>query len=252
VRAGTSRLTPLAHRAGCTEGQLYTIAIGLVVAVLLAASGFPAAFRDALRPVIDVAGAEPSTTTVVAPSTPTPTSLVDLVTDQSSPFIDVDNPSLDGAPAAPTDAAEPPAAGDDEPLACDAQAALDLTDGLLRTLNVLGVLPDTSVTQLLAGLTGCTEDDPVILMIGVLAQLGSRLPDPGFDLPLIPLPSPDLPPGIIELVQPLRDAIDPICGVAASAGQVAFYGLAGWPLALDAITLQAINQVLLVCGQLQA
>jgi hypothetical protein len=241
----TPRLTPLARRAGCTEGQLYTVVIGLVVAVVLASSGLPVAFREAVRPL---AGAERPR---VAPDLSPPTSAVDLVIDPSSPFLDPGRPLIEPPVDDPAEPPEAPTTDDDEPMACESQAALDLTDELLRTLNVLGVLPDTSVTQLLANLTGCKQGDPVLLVIGVLAQLGSRLPDPGFDLPLIPLPSQDLPPDVVALVQPLRDAIDPICGAASSAAQIAFYGLAGWPLALDAVSLQAVNQVLLVCGQLQ-
>lgn len=244
-----ARLAPLARRARCTEGQLCTMAIGVVVTLLLAWAGLPAAFRDGVRPGVGAA-TERTTSTTGAPA-PT-TSLGELVADPSSPYFDPDSLLLTAPPDASGSAEPNPPAGEEASIPCESQAAVDLTGELLRTLNVLGVLPEPSVTLLLSNLAGCDQGDPVVLVMGVLAELGGRLPDPGFDLPVLPIPAQDLPPEVVALAQPLRDAIDPICAAVASLSQIAFYGLAGYPLAIDRISLQALQQVLLVCGQLQA
>lgn len=246
-----SRLAPIAQRARCTEGQLYTMVIGLVVALLLVTTGLPAAFRDVVGPVAGAATGDPTTSTT--PSEPTtPTSLIDLVTDPSSPYFDPNSPLLPEGTAAPSGPGDPLDPVEEEPaVACDSQAALDVVGELLRTLNVLGVLPDTSVTKLLANVTGCKQGDPVILVMGVLAQLGSRIPDLGFDLPLLPPLVGQVPPELVAAVQPLRDVIDPVCGTVGSVSQVVFYGFAGWPMSIDLFTIQTLQQVLLLCGQLQ-
>lgn len=240
----------LAQRLRCTEGQLYTMVIGVVFAALLATAGLPAAFRDVVSPPLRAAAEVPSTTTTTVPSD---TSLVDVVGDPSSPYYNPDSPLLDDPLTSDT-----PAGGDDElppvdgpAAACSSQATLDATSKLLHSLDGLGVLPSDATMNLLASVTKCKPSDNTVLALGVLAEFGGKLPHPPLTLPLLPIPSLELPAALIEQAQPLRDAFDPICGAVGQLPTLVFYGLGPFPIGVGPFTLQAINQILFVCGQLQ-
>ena len=90
------RAARAAEVLGCTEGRVYTLAIGLVLAVVLVVSGWPAARIEVLvaeaPPVAGVgvppAGADPA---LPDPSSPSPSTGVqpdDLTTSTSDPSVD--------------------------------------------------------------------------------------------------------------------------------------------------------------------
>ena len=250
------RLARPAQRLHCTEGQLYTMAIGLVVAISLSAAGLPAAFRDIARPLFDVVApaSAPSASATTIPSVPTGPPAGGRAERDAGTTTPADAalpPLKAPGPREPAGGAAAPLPAAPAPAPCQSQATIDTASKLLAQLDVLNVLPDTAVSLLLANLTGCRPGDPTLLVLGVLAEFGRKLPRLGFVLPPLPLPAIPIPAPIVSAVQPLRSAIDPICKTVGSLSTVVFYGLAGWPLAIQTTTLHAINEVLLVCGQLQ-
>ncbi|MEA2309462.1 MAG: hypothetical protein QOI65_1748 [Thermoleophilaceae bacterium] len=108
-RAVTPIVT-LSQRLGCTEGQAYTIIIGLVVAVTLAVGGIPAALRSKplaaaspnLRAAAPAAPAAPPAT--IGPTAPT--TVPPVATPPARPSLDGSSPV--SPPAAPNPPTRPP------------------------------------------------------------------------------------------------------------------------------------------------
>lgn len=245
VRGPVARV---ARRLGWTDGQVYTMAIGLGFAALLISFGLPATMGGPglAAAGVEQAGPPPSTPT---PTTPSPTT-VDLAPWEMPPVgAATPVPATPRPPATPPSPDPPPVGQGSPPDASCAttQEAQPVVDALAAT----GVFPDQSTKLILARVTGCSETDPAVLLLSALAELGTGLPDPGVDVPILPLPFLEIPPELIEAVQPFRDAIDPMCDAVGEVSQVFFYGFGTWPAGIGAALGTPIRQVLLACGQLR-
>jgi len=237
-----------------TEGQVYTATIGLTVALALLVFGLPGGFggqplaADTGNPSVPVPTAGPSSPPTVGTAAPPPPTVRPVpASTPGAPIGDAPTlpPDASGprptSPNAPTPEAPPDA--DCPP----AEAARPIIDALGET----GVFPDDGTMLLLEHITGCSPSDPAVLLLGVLAEFGSGLPDPGFEIPGLQLPFVEIPPAIIEAVQPLRAAIDPLCDAVGASSAVFFYGLGTWPGGVGSAVGTPIRQVLLACGQLR-
>jgi hypothetical protein len=244
-----TRLAALAERIGCSEGQLYTMTIGAALAIVLGLFGLSVGLAD--HPVSEL-GATDRASVGVALDSP----LGSLTAAGPLPA-----PSLLGvdrlAPAPAVGGAEQPGddtkPGTDEPPPppCSSQPLLDATNQVLDPLGTTGLVPSDSTKLLLAHLTGCRPSDPLVLALGVLAETGSGIPDPGVAIPVLPIPFVELPQPVIDAMQPFREIIDPTCDAVGASATVAFYGLSTYPAGIDVTVLTGIRTILLVCGQLR-
>lgn len=243
-----TRAAAIAQRLGCTEGQIYTLTIGLSLSLLLLVLGLqtnftpvPRAEAQVLAPQLGQPVDEPPPLNVTGGA-----SLLDLAPLGPQPSF----ATLDPPAAAPS---TPPPAGstDPEPNPCANDNLQQTAKPIVAALEGTGVVPSDSVLALLGVASGCNTTDPVVVALGLIAEFGSRVPDPGFRLPVIPLPFVEIPSAVVDLVQPLRPAIDPICDAAGAVVTVVLFGFATYPLGIDSTMLTAVNQVLLVCGQVR-
>lgn len=241
-------LGALAQRLGCSEGQLYTMTIGVVIAVVLGLFGLSVGLDDralvgsefgapARSPIGAVSGSELDALDAAGLF---PASLPEAVEALASPELSGSGSSGGSGNQEPQPPSPP----------CDAQPLLDVTSQVLDALKVAGA-PSNATKLLLAHLTGCKPSDPVVLALGVLAETGSGLPDPGVALPVVPIPFVEVPQPVIDAVQPFREIIDPTCDAIGASATVAFYGLSTYPLGIDVAVLTGIRTILLVCGQLR-
>ena len=164
-----------------TEGQVYSVVITLVAAVLLSLG---------LGDVHGVAGsafaepplAQPGATLppVVVP-TPAPTPAVPLLplTPSASPlpgFAPVPEPAPfpQPEPTGPMPSPSPTPA----PAACDLQSVSDTGKGLVTTLDALagGSLPEKDLLAAIGVVTGCDPADPAVIAVGLLIGIGNTLP----------------------------------------------------------------------------
>lgn len=252
----TGPVANLARRMGWTDGQLYTVAIGLSVALVLLAFGIPGSLGGATRFAAADARpapvAPPPTTSVAMPDTPS------VAPGPSGP------PARGAVPAGPSPVGasapsappigSPAAAAPGDPSESPPDEPCPTTEGAQPVVDALGesgVFPDDSTTLILARITGCSQTDPAVLLLGALAEFGSGLPDPGIDIPVLPVPFVEIPPAVVDEVQPFRDAIDPMCDAVGSASQVFFFGFGTWPGGVGPAVGTPIRQLLLACGQLR-
>lgn len=248
MTTSTTRAGALARRIGCTEGQIYTITIGLSLSILLLVLGLQTNFTPIPRAGAQIAVPQPrqpgdGLPPLDAPGGDTSFDLAPLGPQPS--FATSDPPT--------TSPTRPPAGSTDpEPNPCASDGLQQTAKPIVAALEGTGLVPSDSVLALLGVASGCNTTDPVVVTLGLIAEFGSQLPDTGFRLPVVPLPFVEIPAAVVDLVQPLRPAIDPICDAAGSVVTVIVFGFATYPLGIDSAMLNAVNQVLLVCGQVRA
>jgi hypothetical protein len=240
-----------------TPGQYWTSALALLVALPVLFFGLPPT-TTLVQTGLDPAADSPNPPTA-GPSTDAPTDRGILV----GPPRSVAGPGF-GSVAEPTDPDVDPTAVTDPPPAADGAGpvprpapgepcpAAETVESTLEALSGVEVVPRKSVVALIGGLAGCSEIDPTIFPIALLAEIGSGLPDPGLEVPLPTVPFVEIPPAAVDLAQPLRDAIEPLCETAALGSPLILIGLSTWPTNVDQVLLLPVSQVLLVCGQLLA
>lgn len=158
----------------------------------------------------------------------------------------------DGGPAVtdPLPATSDP--GPAPPSSSEACPPAEAVEPVLEALAGVEFVPQASIVALIGALAGCSEIDPTIFPIALLAETGSGLPDPGLEVPLPAVPFVEIPLGVVDLAQPLRDVIQPLCDAASLASPLILIGLSSWPTNVDQVLLIPVGQVLLVCGQLLA
>ncbi len=245
----STRIGAVARRIGCTEGQVYTMTLGLSVAVLLLVLGLRTNFTPA--PSAQAAVSEPSAGSPLEQLVPSVSpddgrAPVDVINRNPQPAIGQPPASGGTTPKPATGGSTPPA-----PRPCDDDETVQTVAPVLAALKATGVVPSDSLLNLIGVVTGCNPTAPAVVAIGAIAELGSGIPDPGVEIPRIPVPFVELPQGVIDALQPLRPLTDPICAAFGSVVTVILYGFATYPLAIDGVMLTVVQQVLLACGQLR-
>ena len=250
----------IARRIGCTEGQLYTMVTGLVLAFVLAIAGVGAAIgpRHASSAPVIPAQATTTTTTDVGiaapPGAATVTSPNALETTGNGETSGTDlQPAISPSTSVPittvpsTTQTPPPSTSP-----CTAGPVLKVSGAILDALEAAThVVPSTSTEVVLSDLFGCSPgSNPTIDALAVLAQLLDRVPAPGVTVPGLP-PIPQLPASIIALLQPFRSILDPACTSAGTASDLVVLGLASYPPWISSIAINALIPVLEACGQIQ-
>jgi hypothetical protein len=251
VTAASGRVRRIAAWLGLTEGQAYTVVLLALVAALLSSS-----LTGLTGRIDDVLAAPRPVPTTIAPTDTTapPTTVFDLPLGGPTgtfPFPTTSTTATSIEPGAPGEdpEAEPPAA------VCAADPLIKLVGDTVRTLDVLtgNLVPDGTIVSALAVATGCSRLDPAILLLAGLIEIGQGLPDlglGGLELPALPFLT--LPQPILDLVQPLRAVLDPICGTVASLTVITSQVGPSYPPPLDAVFAVSLFYALTTCGQIQA
>ena len=246
-------------RLGLTEGQTYTIAILVVVAVLLISSltrlqGRVADLISAPGPSVTTTTG-PASTASTRPATGTSMSLprrpvppdagaggADRPTTPARPSTPATPTTVDDGGGTPT---EPPCATDD---------AVQAFRGVIEQLDTLvgGVIPSATLVSALALATGCSQTDPVVLVLATLIEVGEGLPDLGLGFLEFPvLPFLEVPDPLVVLAQPLRPLLDPVCGTVGTVGLLFSQVGPAYPYPLDATFAVSLFYAATTCGQIQ-
>jgi hypothetical protein len=128
-----------------------------------------------------------------------------------------------------------------------ARRVFEQLDGLLG-----GIVPSAALTTTVAILTGCSQTDPVVLLLAALVELGNGLPDLGlgfFEFPVLPflmLPGP-----VVTLVQPLLPVVQPVCDTVGTVGLLVSQVGPAYPYPLDKAFAVSLFYLTSTCGQLQ-
>lgn len=253
----STRLARLAARLGVTEGQAYTLGLLTAVAVLLLASlgDLTGRISDALA-----APVPPGTTTTTA-VVPSDDDIGGPVAEPLSPFSPRDDgagaPPVTSPPSSPITSpftpVEPPA--EPAPRECAAAGLTTPVGDVARAVDALagGVVPDGTIVSALALATGCSEADPVILLLAALIEVGQSMPDLdlGFiELPVLPFL--EIPAPVVELVQPIRPVLDPVCNTVAVVNLITSQAGPSYQAPFDAVFSVSLFYALATCGQIQA
>lgn len=260
-------MTTLSRRLRMTEGQLYSVAITLVVSVLLllglgdlhgvvgnALASEPLPLAPAGTPTTP---AQPGDTNVVAGPASTPV-LPPIVPTEPLPA---------PAPApVPTDDTSPPAepvvvpsgptpSPSASPSTCTVPGTQDGYDKAIATIETVngaagGGLPAKDLELALGVITGCNAADPAVVVVGLLIGIGHTLPDPGIKNPVV-LPYVEIPPAVVAALQPARPAIDQACGLIGTGQAVESLFISAYPQPVPQLTTQALFTALSVCGQVR-
>jgi hypothetical protein len=140
------------------------------------------------------------------------------------------------------------------PAPCGADPLIAAVRDAVTSLDVLtgGGLPDGTVVSALALATGCSKTDPAILLLAGLIEIGQGLPDLGLGFLELPvLPFLEIPRAVIDLVQPTRDVLDPICNTVATVAVITSQVGPSYPAPIDAVFSVSLFYALATCGQLQ-
>lgn len=248
----------LRARLGLTEGQGYTVVVLAVVAALLLSSltGLTGRIAEvAATPLAPpVATTTTATTAVPTESTVEPFRPFPPVTSGIPAVLPgpvaVTPPPLPGGepPAPPLEGEEPPA-----PTRCPTQDVIDLGRQVLTAVDAVagGLVPDATVVSALAVATGCSAMDPTILLIAGLIEIGQTLPDLGLDAIELPtLPFINVPAPVIDLLQPLREVTEPICGTIGIPVVITSQVGPHYPYPLDVVFAVSLFYALATCGQI--
>jgi hypothetical protein len=135
---------------------------------------------------------------------------------------------------------------------CDNQAVQDAGRQVIETLSGAsgGQLPDKDLLAALGTVTGCDPTDPALLAVGLLVGAGQTLPDAGLP-PLPPLPYVQVPDVVVEALQPVRPAVDQVCGLVGTGSTVGALFLWAYPSPIPQTEAQVMFQALAACGQVR-
>lgn len=247
-----------------TQGQGYTVAILVVVAILLSTS--LTRLHGRVADLISAPGGPVTTTTVLTPTTPpsSPTSARTPVT--TTPPRRPTLPPSTGAGVTPTPTstpttrpASPPTTRPDRPppeeeTPCPADDLVQGVRGILEQVDTLvgGIVPTAALVTTIAIVTGCSQTDPLVLALAALIEVGEGLPDLGLgwlELPVLPFL--DIPAPLIDLLQPLRPLFDPICSTVGTVGTLLSQVGPSYPYPLDAAFAVSLFYITTTCGQIQ-
>jgi hypothetical protein len=250
----------LSSRLRLTEGQLYSSAIVLVLALLLL-SGL-----GHVHAVVSSALAEGPV--VGGPAAQVPVAGVPTPTAQPVALPPLDLPST-GFPRGPQPVPAPvPTQVVEQPLGpttvpvrsaptpskspCALQGEYDTAIQTLRTVNDAagGRLPANDVIGALGLVTGCDPADPAVIAVGLLIGIGHALPDPGLPAPP-PLPFVQIPASVVSALQPARAVIDQACGLVGTGQAVASLFITAYPQPVPQLTTQVLFTALGACGQVR-
>lgn len=259
------RVERWAGRAGLTEGQLYSSLITLTIGGLLATglgnvhgvvssaleqpalAALPAAPSAALPPI-----AVPTPAPLPAPLPEPPQ---DMAFEEVPLTVPQGPPPGSGPQPAPFPATSPSPEPSPTPSTspCTAQPVDDAGAELVHAINAAagGGLPEEDLLAAIGLITGCGPDDPAVVAIGLLIGVGQTLPDPGVPNPPV-IPVVQLPEPLVAALQPLRPAIDEVCGVVGTGQVVAALFITAYPQPVPVTATQVLFQALSVCGQLRA
>lgn len=252
----------LVQKLRLTEGQAYSVAITLTVAVLLlfglgdlhgvlsnavAASPLPLAPAPGTV-AVPPAGPSPASTPpaprfpllgVEPEPAPEPTPL---------PSYDV-TPPVTGPSGSPAPSPTPTGSS------CRLDGLQGVNDTALSTLETVndlagGRLPSDDVAAALGVVTGCDPADPAVVAVGLLIGIGHALPDPGVPNPVV-LPFVEVPGPVVTAIQPARPLIDQACGLVGTGQTVASLFISAYPQPVPQLTSQVLFTALSVCGQVR-
>ena len=139
---------------------------------------------------------------------------------------------------------------------CPAHAVMDVVEQTLPQLDAAagGVLPAAGLIGLVAQATGCTRENALITILGLVIDLGKGLPNPLAGTPplLPPLPIADVTSLLGPLLAPLTaSTVAPLCATVGTV--VSLYStlltVYPWPLS-SADTGTLLFYAGLVCGAL--
>jgi len=250
-----NRLARVAARMGLSEGQAYTVVMLAVVAALLTSSLTGLTGRIAEVAAAPLAPREPAEE--AAPPATSTTELPDLpaVGLVFEPPIYVPPPASESPPVTSEDPFEPVDPDAPPPsVPCGADPLIASVRDTVASLDLLvgGAIPDGTVVSALAVATGCSKTDPAILLLAGLIEIGQGLPDLGLgflELPILPFL--EIPRPIIDLVQPTREVLDPICNTVATVAVITSQVGPSYQAPIDAIFSVSLFYALATCGQLQ-
>lgn len=263
--------TEPARRWQLTPGQRYSSAITLIIAAaLMTGLGnlHGVTGNDLAGPPLELApvAAVPDVVpTAGGPtSTPSPDARVPLPAGNVPVFPPYDTGAVPSprafplSPPAPKPTVAPttPPPGNPSPTPtpspCAAAPVNDSAKDALTTLNgpLGGQIPQDDILAALGLVTGCSSTDPAVVAIGVLIGLGNTLPDPGLPAPP-PLPYPQLPAEVVTALQPLRPALDEVCGLVGLGNTAATLFITAYPQPIPQLTIQVFFDALAVCGQVR-
>ena len=254
----------LAAALGCTEGQAYTAALGVVLALLLSITGLPGGLRDLPT---RLAGAAPEIsangpplaggTTVTSPSTgPLTGPLAQLApaAPSSWPGAGTLSEGASGGGAPVGGASGGGRSGTAKPAAppCAQAAVNNGAAAVVTQLDALtgGAVPHDSTLKVLAILTGCDTSDPSLAVVGALIELGDHLPRTGLPKILPGLPALQILPAIAPLLPALQPIVGPVCGAGSTAALLVFVFAGHYPAPVDEALLATSNGLLGLCAQL--
>ena len=261
-------MTTLSSRLRMTEGQVYSVVITLVVAVLLlfglgnlhgvignALATEPLPLAPATAPVATqappVAVAGPSAAPLLPGDpvpNPAPAPAPRPTYDDGAP---VSVPDFPTAPAAPS-ARPSPTASTSTCTVAGTQGGYDQAIATLETVNGAagGGLPAKDLELALGVVTGCNAADPAVVVVGLLIGIGHTLPDPGLANPVV-LPFVTIPAPVVAALQPARPAIDQACGLIGTGQTVESLFISAYPQPVPQLVTQALFTALSVCGQVR-
>ena len=248
-------------RLRMTEGQAYSAAITLAVALLLllglgnvhGVAGLAVAEQPlplAPQQPAPVVVPTPSAPAVAFPPTSTPPVLGVEPAPQPAP---APVPTYDEppAPAQPTPSPSPTST----PSSCRLPQLQGPNDTALATLDQVnslagGRLPAADVKAAIGVVTGCDPADPAVVAVGLLIGIGHALPDPGLPNPAV-LPFVQVPPSVVAALQPARPVIDQACALVGTGQTVAALFISAYPQPVPQLTSQVLFTALSVCGQVR-
>lgn len=174
------RLVRVAARLQCTEGQVYSMVLGVAAAILLSLLALPGVTwrvrEAAATPVIDAAPSS-GTDSVDPVSTDPGSALISASTTPPSFSVQPDGAttSTTGRPYIPPAPREPA-----PEVPCPARAVVDAAEEALPPIDEAagGVVPSAGLVGLVAQATGCTNENVLITILGLVVDIGKGLPDP--------------------------------------------------------------------------
>ena len=247
----------VAALARLTEGQLYSALITIAAALLLLTGlgDVHGVVGTSLSDVPVLAAPQPTFPPVVVP-TPAPAVPGPAVLPAPGPPLP-DLPVVEPAPVPTYDEPVSPLplprpTPSPAPAPCTAQPAMDAASFVLTTLNgpAGGRLPAKDVMGALGLVTGCDPADPAVIAVGLLIGLGHAVPDPGLPAPPA-VPFVEIPPAVVQALQPARAEIDAVCGLVGTGQTVASLFIWSYPTPIPQLTTQVLFEALAACGQVR-
>lgn len=211
ARIAPGRLSPLAARLRCSEGELQsTIAVTVlaILVALLALPGVHAAPIAASPPAVPGAAPGPAAPATESPRPATPTFGTD---NHEPPATSSVSPNPRVLPSPSGEPGEPPG----PPAPCAAAANVQTLREALAPLAEVsgGVVPSDAAVEAVAAATGCSDQEVSNALTALVYAFGNELDELGIfpDIDVLP-PLPALPRGLTDPLRPLvGPVVTPVC-----------------------------------------